>query len=91
MASQKTRSPLPGRVGRAFYRNRLPHRPCKSGRWSPKRAFLEFSLCLSRACLGKKLHLIYKWLKKPGFSPVRADEFALVEVTRRLRAWQAAR
>ena len=55
--------------------------------------FWSFSLCLSRACLGKELHLIYEWLKKPGFSPVRADEFALVEVTRRLRAWpgQAAR
>jgi hypothetical protein len=26
--------------------------------------FFEFSLCLSRACLGKILHLIYKWLKK---------------------------
>jgi hypothetical protein len=26
--------------------------------------FFEFSLCLSRACLGKIMHFIYKWLKK---------------------------
>jgi hypothetical protein len=26
--------------------------------------FFEFSLCLSRACLGKIIHFIYKWLKK---------------------------
>jgi hypothetical protein len=31
--------------------------------------FLEFSLCLSRACLGKMMHFIYEWLKKPVFSP----------------------
>jgi hypothetical protein len=24
----------------------------------------EFSLCLSRVCLGKVMHFIYKWLKK---------------------------
>jgi hypothetical protein len=30
--------------------------------------FFEFSLCLSRACLGKKMHFIYKWLKKWRFS-----------------------
>jgi hypothetical protein len=29
--------------------------------------FLEFSLCLSRACLGKIIIFIYKWLKKPVF------------------------
>jgi hypothetical protein len=37
---------------------------------SRKRAFLEFSLCLlclSRACLGKQMTFIYKWLKKPVF------------------------
>jgi hypothetical protein len=34
-----------------------------------KRAFLgSFPLCLSRACLGKKMHSIYKWLKKWRFS-----------------------
>jgi hypothetical protein len=26
--------------------------------------FFEFSLCLSRACLGKMMHFIYKWRKK---------------------------
>ena len=29
--------------------------------------FLEFSLCLSRACLGKMMHFIYKWRKKWRF------------------------
>eukprot|EP01046_Picozoa_sp_COSAG06_P044261 COSAG06_NODE_5935_length_3200_cov_10.149952_3_plen_75_part_00 len=26
--------------------------------------FFEFSLCLSRACLGKMITFIYQWLKK---------------------------
>ena len=30
--------------------------------------FFEFSLCLSRACLGKMMHFIYKWLRKWRFS-----------------------
>jgi hypothetical protein len=30
--------------------------------------FFEFSLCLSRACLGKKIVLMYKWRKKRPFS-----------------------
>jgi hypothetical protein len=34
-----------------------------------KRAFLEFSLRLSRACLGKKMTFIYKWRKEPVFLP----------------------
>ena len=29
--------------------------------------FFEFSLCLSRACLGKRMHFIYKWRKKCRF------------------------
>jgi hypothetical protein len=29
--------------------------------------FFEFSLCLSRACLGKMIVLIYKWLKNAVF------------------------
>ena len=36
--------------------------PC--GRTVP---FLDFSLCLSRACLGKVFVFIYKWLKKGVF------------------------
>ena len=32
-----------------------------------KRSFFEFSLCLSRACLGKIIVYIYKWLKKTVF------------------------
>jgi hypothetical protein len=31
----------------------------------PVLLFFEFSLCLSRACLGKKITFIYKWRKKP--------------------------
>jgi hypothetical protein len=30
--------------------------------------FFQFSLCLSRACLGKIIVFIYKWLKKWHFS-----------------------
>jgi hypothetical protein len=30
-------------------------------------SFLEFSLCLSRACLGKMIVFIYKWLKNAVF------------------------
>jgi hypothetical protein len=29
--------------------------------------FFEFSLCSSRACLGKIMHFIYKWRKKCRF------------------------
>ena len=36
---------------------------------SRKRHFFEFSLCLSRACLGKMMTFIYKWRKKCRFSP----------------------
>ena len=32
-----------------------------------KRTFFEFSLCLSRACLGKRIVFIYIWLKKHAF------------------------
>jgi hypothetical protein len=31
-------------------------------------SFFEFSLCLSRACLGKMIVFIYKWLKMPFFA-----------------------
>ena len=31
------------------------------------RCFFEFSLCLSRACLGKMMRLMYKWRKKVAF------------------------
>eukprot|EP01043_Picozoa_sp_COSAG02_P079206 COSAG02_NODE_18207_length_953_cov_1.612412_1_plen_183_part_01 len=39
-------------------------------RWRSLRengTFFEFSLCLSRACLGKMLIFVYKWLKKCRF------------------------
>ena len=29
-----------------------------------RRSFLEFSLCSSRACVGKMMHFIYKWRQK---------------------------
>jgi hypothetical protein len=38
-----------------------PNEPEKNG------IFLEFSLCLSRACLGKMFVFIYKWLKNAVF------------------------
>ena len=31
-------------------------------------SFFEFSLCLSRACLGKIIGFIYKWRKTPFFA-----------------------
>eukprot|EP01046_Picozoa_sp_COSAG06_P069038 COSAG06_NODE_18640_length_876_cov_1.021879_1_plen_68_part_10 len=30
-------------------------------------SFFEFSLCMSRACLGKMIVFIYKWLKNAVF------------------------
>jgi hypothetical protein len=42
---------------------RLPARPAKNAT-----LFFEFSLCLSRACLGKMFSFIYKWRKKWRFS-----------------------
>ena len=41
-----------------------------------KRHFFELSLCLSRACLGKIMHFIYKWLKKCRFLTWRRREAA---------------
>jgi hypothetical protein len=35
-------------------------------------SFFEFSLCLSRACLGKIMLFIYKWRKKTVFLPGQA-------------------
>ena len=31
--------------------------------YGKRHLFFEFSLCLSRACLGKMIVFIYKWLK----------------------------
>ena len=39
-------------------------RPAQASR---KRAFFEFSPCLSRACLGKMIVFIHKWLKNAVF------------------------
>jgi hypothetical protein len=33
-----------------------------------RHSFFEFSLCLTRACLGKMFVFIYKWRKKMSFS-----------------------
>eukprot|EP01046_Picozoa_sp_COSAG06_P038686 COSAG06_NODE_4488_length_4209_cov_3.108759_4_plen_522_part_00 len=41
---------------------------CKGVPWCEKRSFFEFSLCLSRACLGKTIVLIYKLAHKCRFS-----------------------
>ena len=55
-------------------KRRSPHQ--RRVRWRPRRGavsttgscrkqlFFAFSLCLSRACLGKMMHFIYKWRKK---------------------------
>ena len=37
-----------------------------------KRSILKFSLCLSRACLGKKIAFMHKWLKQDHFLTSRA-------------------
>eukprot|EP01046_Picozoa_sp_COSAG06_P001083 COSAG06_NODE_32_length_31260_cov_54.706973_27_plen_195_part_00 len=61
----------------------------------------EFFLCLSRACLGKKIIYIYIWLKKPVFSPApwrcrqrgdahrlqSAEQHALIMEKRRFANW----
>jgi hypothetical protein len=36
--------------------------------------FFEFSLCLSRACLGKMMHFMYKWRKKWRFFTCRTSK-----------------
>jgi hypothetical protein len=36
-------------------------------------SFLEFSLCLSRACLGKMIHFMHKWHKSGVSLPERSD------------------
>jgi hypothetical protein len=41
------------------------------GQWDDLRKngpFVEFSLCLSRACLGKMFAFMHKWLKKTVFT-----------------------
>jgi hypothetical protein len=40
-----------------------PHRGPTDPAVRKTASFLEFSLCLSRACLGKMMHFIYKWRK----------------------------
>ena len=40
-------------------------------------SFLEFSLCLSRACLGKTIVYIYKWLKNAVFGTIRTAPIKL--------------
>eukprot|EP01046_Picozoa_sp_COSAG06_P052325 COSAG06_NODE_8758_length_2077_cov_7.371082_1_plen_132_part_10 len=37
-------------------------------------SYFEFSLCLSRACLGKMIVFIYKWLKNAVFRSGRKKE-----------------
>ena len=63
-------------ITRAFSNTAAPPAPLaadddgdSAGASATKRAFLEFSLCLSRACLGKKIAFTFDWLKKTVFSP----------------------
>jgi hypothetical protein len=41
--------------------------------------FFELSLCLSRACLGKRIVFIYKWLKNAVFRRLFATLHSLDE------------
>jgi hypothetical protein len=53
--------------------------PCRNA------SFFEFSLCLSRACLGKIIVFMYKWLKTTDFRTVTervANHLPLVEAVR---------
>jgi hypothetical protein len=43
-------------------------KPTTDGAVGKTAFFLEFSLCLSRACLGKMIVFIYKWLKNAVFA-----------------------
>ena len=47
------------------------YRPSPAPPAAAGRSVFEFSLCLSRACLGKKIIFIYEWLKKTVFLPGR--------------------
>ena len=49
--------------------------------------FLEFSLCLSRACLGKVIIFLYKWVKNTVFSPASnpSDQLPTAHTARRNR------
>ena len=44
-----------------------PHRGPTDPAVRKTASFLEFSLCLSRACLGKMMHFIYNWRKNAVF------------------------
>jgi hypothetical protein len=56
-------------LGRALCRARRPPRTRRL-RLRENGTFFELSLCSSRACLGKMLIFIYKWLKKCRFRTV---------------------
>jgi hypothetical protein len=53
-------------VAQVEVRNRI------KGALRKRRLFLSFSLCLSRACLGKMSILMYKWRKKAAFLTFRS-------------------
>ena len=54
-------------------------------------SFFEFSLCLSRACLGKIIVFIYKWRKKTVLSPVSSRRFSRLRRLPPVPASQPAR
>jgi hypothetical protein len=60
--------PRPPTLGSSH--GRLPA-PAPAPRMHP--SFFEFSLCLSRACLGKMIVFIYKWLQKAVFCTGNSD------------------
>jgi hypothetical protein len=47
--------------------------------------FCEFSLCLSRACLGKKIVVIYKWLQNGVLRTCKEVPLAAADVFRVVR------
>ena len=52
-----------------------------------RHSFLEFSLCLSRACLGKIIVFIHKWRKNGVFLPVQEQRpFGLIDLVQALGA-----
>jgi hypothetical protein len=60
----------------------IPFRPWCTLR--KRHSFFEFSLCLSRACLGKMIvYIIYKWRKNGVSLPCSSSSHALLSVAQR--------
>jgi hypothetical protein len=53
-------------------------------------SFFEFSPCLSRACLGKMMHFIYKWRKNAVFRRHKEVKIRLARAEKAKKAEEAA-